>query len=85
MCGYVACVPDFRGGKHNRLNHDTPAHRPPNYTLYDMPPIRFVFQATQKDLRSNLMAGDCRNIYEPVYRIKEWYKSVHSVGYFYYA
>jgi hypothetical protein len=43
--------------------------------------IQFVFQVTQKDLRSSLMmAGYCRNM--PVYRIKEWYKSVHSVGYF---
>jgi hypothetical protein len=24
-------------------------------------------------------------MYEPVYRIKEWYKSVHNVGYFYYS
>jgi hypothetical protein len=38
-----------------------------------IPPIRFVFQVTQKDLRSSLMmAGYCRNMYEPVYRIKEW-------------
>jgi hypothetical protein len=30
-----------------------------------------------------MMAGYCRNMWEPVYRIKVWYKSVHSVGYFY--
>jgi hypothetical protein len=37
------------------------------------------------DPRSSLMMADyCRNMWEPVYRIKEWYKSVHSVGYFYY-
>jgi hypothetical protein len=24
----------FPAGKHNRRNHDTPAHRPRNYTLY---------------------------------------------------
>jgi hypothetical protein len=39
MCGYVACVTDC---------HDTPSHRPHNHTLYDIPPIRFVFQVTQK-------------------------------------
>jgi hypothetical protein len=60
MSGFVACVPEW--------NHDTPAC---NHTLYDIPPIRFVFRITQKDLRSSLrMAGYCRNIYEPVYRIK---------------
>jgi hypothetical protein len=37
-------------GRHNTQNHDTPAHRPRNHTLYDIPPIRFVFQVTQKDL-----------------------------------
>jgi hypothetical protein len=45
-------------GKHNRRNHDTPAHRSRNHTLYDIPPIRFVFQVTQKDLRSSLMMAD---------------------------
>jgi hypothetical protein len=49
-------------GKHNRRNRDTPAHRPRNHTLYDIPPIRFVFKVTQKDLRSSvMMAGYCRN------------------------
>jgi hypothetical protein len=48
MCGYVACVPDCRGS----------VRRPRNHTLYDKPPIRFVFQVTQKDLRSSpMMAG----------------------------
>jgi hypothetical protein len=43
--------------------HDTPAHRPRNHKLYNIPPIRFVFQVTQKDLVSSLMmAGYCRNI-----------------------
>jgi hypothetical protein len=47
-------------GKHKRRNHDTPAHRPRNHTLYGIPPIPFVFQVTQKDLRSSLMmAGYC--------------------------
>jgi hypothetical protein len=46
-----------------RRNHDTPAHRPHNHTLYDIPPIRFIFQVTQKDLRSSLMmAGYCRSM-----------------------
>jgi hypothetical protein len=37
------------------------------------------------DPRSSLMMADyCQNTYKPVYRIKEWYKPVHSVGYFYY-
>jgi hypothetical protein len=32
--------------------------RPRNRTLYDIPPILFVFKVTQKDLRSSLkMAG----------------------------
>jgi hypothetical protein len=58
MCGYVA-----EAGKHNRRNHDNPAHRPRNHTLYDIPPMRFVFQVTQKDLRSFLMmAGYCRDM-----------------------
>jgi hypothetical protein len=52
VCGYVACVPECR-----------PAHRPRNHTLYDIPPIRFVFKVTQKNLRSSLMvAGYCRNM-----------------------
>jgi hypothetical protein len=34
--------------------------------------------------RSSLkMADCCRNMQEPTYRIKQWYKSVHCVGYFY--
>jgi hypothetical protein len=37
----------FPAGKHNRRNHDTPAHRSRSNTLYDIPPIRFVFQITQ--------------------------------------
>jgi hypothetical protein len=38
-------------------------HRPRNHTLYDIPPIQFVFQVTQKDLRSYLMmAGYCHNM-----------------------
>jgi hypothetical protein len=69
MCGYVACVPDCCGSVRS---HDTPAHRPRNHTLYDIPPIRFLFQVTEKDLRSSLMmAGYCRNMKEPVYRIKD--------------
>jgi hypothetical protein len=50
------------------------AYRPCNHTLYDIPPILFVFEATQEDLISSLMmVGYCRNMYEPVYRIKKWY------------
>jgi hypothetical protein len=50
-------------GKHNRQNHDNPAHRPCNYTWYDIPPIRLVFQVTQKDLWSSLMMADyCQNM-----------------------
>jgi hypothetical protein len=53
MCGYVT-------GKHNRWNHDNLAHRSHNHTLYDIPPIPFVIETTQKDLRSSLMmADDC--------------------------
>jgi hypothetical protein len=67
MCGYEACVPECRGpvccASQLSGNHDTPAHRPRNHTLYDMPPIRFVFPVTQKDLRRSLMmAGYCRNM-----------------------
>jgi hypothetical protein len=73
-CGYMACVPECRGavccasqlssaGKHNRRNHDTSAHRPSDHTLYDKSPIWFVFQVTQKDLRSSLIMADyCRNM-----------------------
>jgi hypothetical protein len=75
----------FPAGNYNRRNHNTPAHRSRNHTLYDIPPIRSVIQVTQTDQRSPLMmAGYCRNTYEPVYRIKEWYHSVHSVGYLFY-
>jgi hypothetical protein len=50
-------------GKHNRLNHDTPAHRPSNHTIYAKSPIGFVFQVTQTDARSSLMMVDnCRNM-----------------------
>jgi hypothetical protein len=42
MCGYVTCVLDC----------------PRNHTLYDIPPIRFVFHVTQKDIRSSLMMED---------------------------
>jgi hypothetical protein len=48
MCGYVACGPDVRGAT---WNHDNLAHRSRNHTLYDIPPIRFVFQVTQEDLK----------------------------------
>jgi hypothetical protein len=30
-----------------------------------------------------MMAGHCPNM-EPVHRIKQWYKSIHGVGDFYY-
>jgi hypothetical protein len=44
-------------------NHNNLTYRPSNHTLYDIPPIRFVFQVTQKDLRSSLMmAGYCQNM-----------------------
>jgi hypothetical protein len=34
-----------------------------NHTLYDIPPIPFVIEVTQKDLRSSLMMADyCRNM-----------------------
>jgi hypothetical protein len=32
-----------------------------------------------------MMTDYCRNVLEPVYRIKEWYKPANSVSYFYYA
>jgi hypothetical protein len=68
LCGLWARLSWFR------QNHDNPAHRPHNSTLYDIPPIWFVLQVTQKDRRSSLMmAGYCRNMLEQVYRIKEWY------------
>jgi hypothetical protein len=61
-CGYVACVPsaECSAGKHNRRYHDTPAHRSRNHTLHDIPPIRFVFQVTQKVLRSSLVMEGLR-------------------------
>jgi hypothetical protein len=44
------------------------AHRPRNHTLYDIPPIRSVFQVTQSDPRTSLMMADycrktCRSLY----------------------
>jgi hypothetical protein len=46
-------------------------------------PIRFVFQVTQEDLISPLMmAGYCRNMYEPIHIIEELYNSVHIVDLF---
>jgi hypothetical protein len=90
MYVYVACVlPSWvlmhSAGKHNKQNHNTPAHRPHEHTLYDTPPIRSAFQATQTDARSSLMMADyCRNMYKPVYWIKEWYNSMHSIGCSYY-
>jgi hypothetical protein len=51
MCGYVACVPDCRGF----VCCASQLSWPRNHTLHDIPPIRFVFQVTQKDLRSSLM------------------------------
>jgi hypothetical protein len=36
--------------------------------------VYFVFQVTQEDLISSLIiAGYCRNMLDPVRRIKEWY------------
>jgi hypothetical protein len=65
MCGYVACVLECRGS----VCCDSQC------TLYDIPPIGFIFQGTQKDPRSSMMiAGYCRNMWEPVYRIKEMYR-----------
>jgi hypothetical protein len=51
-------------GKCNRWNHDTTrAHRPRNYTLHDIPPIRSVFQEIQTNPRTYLMMADyCRNM-----------------------
>jgi hypothetical protein len=49
----IICVPECRGSR-----------RPRNHTLYDILPIRSVFQATQADPRSSLMmAGTCRSQY----------------------
>jgi hypothetical protein len=73
--------------KHNRLNHNTPAHRPLNqrYIIYHQ--IDLHFHVTQTDPEVpwwwQTTANTCRK--EPVYRLKEWYKSVHSVGYFCYV
>jgi hypothetical protein len=72
-CAVSVVLPSC-AGQHNRLNHNNLAHRPHNHMLYDIPPIWFVFQVTQKDLRSSLMLADyCQNMQDPVYRIKEWY------------
>jgi hypothetical protein len=72
MCGYVACVsecvvtwPVCRDNVWLRdlFVGDTPAHRSRNHTLYDIPPIRSVFQVTQTGARSSLMMADyCRNV-----------------------
>jgi hypothetical protein len=42
----IVVVNMHSAGKHNRQNHDTPAHRPRNHTLYDIPPNLFVFEVT---------------------------------------
>jgi hypothetical protein len=60
--------------KHNRRNHNNLANRPHNHTLYDIPPIQFVFQVTQKDLRGFLMIADyCLIMKGPVHGVKVWY------------
>jgi hypothetical protein len=66
MCGYVARVPDKRGSvccASQDGNHDNPAHMSRNRTLYDIPPILFVFQVTHTDPRSSVIMADyCRNM-----------------------
>jgi hypothetical protein len=63
LCAGVSVVLLSAAGKHTRQNHNTPAHRPRNHTLNDIPPIRFVFQVTQGNLISSLMmTGYCRNM-----------------------
>jgi hypothetical protein len=57
MCGYVASVSECRGSVCCASQLSAYAH------VYDIPPIIFVFQVTQNDLRSYLMmAGYCRNM-----------------------
>jgi hypothetical protein len=41
--------------QHSTRNHDNPAHRSRNQTLYDTSPVWFVFQVTQEDQLSSLM------------------------------
>jgi hypothetical protein len=69
-----------------RRNHDNPAHRSRNHTLYIWYTTYSICISSNSDgSRSSLMMADyCRNMYEAVCRIKEWYKPVHIVGYFYY-
>jgi hypothetical protein len=54
--------------------------------ILDKPPYRSVFSHNSNGSRSSLkMADYCRNMSDPEYRIKQWYKFVHCVGYFYYV
>jgi hypothetical protein len=70
------------GVTNNVWLRDTPARMSRNHTLFDTPSIRFILQVTQKYLRRSLMmAGSCRNMWEPIRRLKERYKSVRSVGF----
>jgi hypothetical protein len=69
-----------------RLNHDIPTHTGHLTTLYDKPPYRSVFSRNSDGSRWSLMMADlCRTMLEPAYRIKQWCKSVHCIGYFYYV
>jgi hypothetical protein len=57
------CCAFHRTWEAQKTEHDTPAHRPRNHKLYDIPPTRSVFQVTQTDPRSTLMTVDyCRNM-----------------------
>jgi hypothetical protein len=70
MCGYVACVLECHGSVccASQLGSTTDRtttlrHTGHITTLYDIAPILFVFQVTQKDPRSSLMmAGYCQNM-----------------------
>jgi hypothetical protein len=53
--------------------------------ILDTPPNRSVFSCNSDGSRSSLMIVYCRNMYEPLYRIKKLCKSVHCVSYFYYV
>jgi hypothetical protein len=50
--------------------------------INDIPPNKSVFSCNSDGFSSSLMMADyCRNMEEPVYRKKQWYKSVH-IGHF---
>jgi hypothetical protein len=83
MCGYVACVLVCRGSV---PNHNNPAHRPRNHTLYDIPTHSICISSNSEG--SKKLPGDGRLLPKEVGASiwnKEVIQSVHIVGHYYYV